>query len=77
MTEYEQIDTLAHIKRIDVLGVDPMTGNLIIEIHAGPQHSEIVKRFGCFSVERGALEQLHRQTADVLDETAAATTHRA
>lgn len=66
MTKYEQIDTIAHIKRVDVLGIDPLSGNIIIEIHAGPQNSDSIKRFGCFSIERGALEQLNLQTADAL-----------
>lgn len=77
MNDYEQIDTLAHIKRIDVLGIDPLSENIIIEIHAGPQCSDTVKRFGCFSVERDALEQLHRQTADALAEDVAKPKHSA
>jgi len=67
MTEYKKIDTLAHIKRIDVVGIDPLTENIIIEVYAGPQHSDAIKDFGCFSVTRDALEQLHHQTADALE----------
>lgn len=67
MTEYTKIDTLAHIKRIDVVGIDPLTENLIIKIYAGPQHSEAIKEFGCFSVTQDALEQLNHQTADALE----------
>lgn len=66
VTQYEPVETLAHIKHIDALGTDPLRGNLVFEIYAGTQDSNVEKRLAAFSIERGALESFLLQAADEL-----------
>jgi len=77
MTRYEQIDTIGHIKRIDVLGDDPLSGNIVIELHCGNRQTDQIKRFGAFSISPDALERFLRQVEYELADTAATTTHSA
>lgn len=65
MTEYTRIETTGHINRAEVLGVDPISGNSIIELYAGPQGGK-EHRIGAFSISPELLGSFFRQVGDAL-----------
>lgn len=77
MNNYDKIETIGHIKRIDVLGTDPLTGNIVIELYCGSQKTDQLKRFGAFSISQNELKLFLLQAGDELNEHAAVKTHNA
>lgn len=73
MTEYTQIETTGHINRADVLGSDPISGNAIIELYAGPQGGK-EHRIGAFSISPELLRSFVLQADDELYPDEAETT---
>ncbi len=77
MTEYAPIETTGHIKQIEVLGTDPLSGNVVIELFCGQPQSANLHRVGAFSIAPDELKQFLRQAADELAQTQATTIHNA
>lgn len=77
MTEYAPIETTGHIKQIEVLGTDPLSGNVVIELFCGQPQANTHHRFGAFSIAPDGLKQFLHQAAGELAQAEATTIHNA